>query len=253
MVRFLKRVMLVFLVGLLVGLSLNHNFNSDENSISVVNSLRGGGNSDSSQSVNSNPAFVRTPPGQGSKGSSGYNSQDLRPVDQEIPQRFGYRTALPGGKKLPDNPGGGGDYDSLGANNQDNEFDWGNFQNDPEMWSRYQGYCQDQSKKNQQCDLIEIESKIKEDSRLVKIAEAAGKDKKIQRDLNRLVEQLRLGNKSPGIGTNTLFKGVKEARARSGARIYFREKNGKIEILAKSNKSPKDQNDVIRILRKKYG
>ena len=101
--------------------------------------------------------------------------------------------------------------------------------------------------------MIEIESKIKEDSRLVKIAEAAGKDKKIQRDLNRLVEQLRLGNKSPGIGTNTLFKGVKEARARSGARIYFREKNGKIEILAKSNKSPKDQNDVIRILRKKYG
>ena len=44
MVRFLKRVMLVFLVGLLVGLSLNHNFNSDENSISVINSLRGGGN-----------------------------------------------------------------------------------------------------------------------------------------------------------------------------------------------------------------
>jgi hypothetical protein len=48
MVRFLKRVMLVFLLGLLVGLSLNHNsnpeFNLDDNSISVVNSLGRGGN-----------------------------------------------------------------------------------------------------------------------------------------------------------------------------------------------------------------
>jgi hypothetical protein len=100
--------------------------------------------------------------------------------------------------------------------------------------------------------LIEIESKIKEDSRLVKIAEAAGKDQKIQQDLNSLAEQLRLGNKSPGTGTKPLFKGVKEARARSEAQLYFREKNGKIEILVKSNKSPKDQKDVIRILRKKY-
>ena len=64
---------------------------------------------------------------------------------------------------------------------------------------------------------------------------------------------MRLGNKSPGTGTKTLFKGVKEARTRNGARLYFREKNGKIEILANSNKSTKDQNDVIRILRKKYG
>jgi hypothetical protein len=243
--------MLVFLFGLLVGLSLNHDsnteFNSDENSISVVNSLRGGGNSDSSQSSNSNAAFVRPTPG--SSGEQSFNSQDLRQVDQEIPQRFGYRTALSGSKKLPDNPGGG---DSWGANNQDNEFAWGNVQNDSEMWSKYQGYCQDQSKKKQQCDLIEIESKIKEDSRLVKIAEASGKDKKIQRDLNSLAEQLRLGNKSPGIGTKTLFKGVKEARARSGARLYFREKNGKIEILAKSDKVIKNQNAVIKILRNKY-
>ena len=95
------------------------------------------------------------------------------------------------------------------------------------MWSNYQEYCQDKSKKNQQCDLIEIESKIKKDSRLTGFAEDAGKDKKIQRDLNGLTEQLRLGNKSPGIGTKTLFKGVKEARARSGARVYFRKKKRK--------------------------
>jgi hypothetical protein len=100
-----------------------------------------------------------------------------------------------------------------------NEFAWGKCS---EVWSKYQEYCQDQSKK-------------------------------IQRDLNGLIEQLRLGNESPGIGTKTLFKGVKEARARSGARVYFRKKNGKIEILAKSNKNPKDQKAVIKILRKKYG
>ncbi len=45
---------------------------------------------------------------------------------------------------------------------------------------------------------------------------------------------------------------IKEARARSGARVYFRKRNGKIEILAKSNKDPKDQKAVIKILRKKY-
>jgi hypothetical protein len=48
MVRFFKRVVLVFLFGLLVLLSLNHNsnteFNSEENLIFVVDSLRGGGN-----------------------------------------------------------------------------------------------------------------------------------------------------------------------------------------------------------------
>lgn len=75
--------------------------------------------------------------------------------------------------------------------------------------------------------MIEIESKIKEDSLLIGFAEDAGKDKIIQRDLNSLTEQLRLGNESPGIGTKTLFKGVKEARARSGARVYFQKKKRK--------------------------
>jgi len=251
MVTFFKRLAIVFLFGLLVGLNLNNSynteFNSDESSITLLNSLRGGEKSDSNQFSNIKPAFVQTPPGQRSSGEESINSQDLI----EISPRFRYRTALPGGKKLPDNPGGG----SWGASNQDNEdeFAWKNVQKNPEVWSNYQEYCQYQSKKNQQCDLIEIESKIKEDSRLIGFAEDAGKDKKIQRDLNGLTEQLRLGNKSPGIGTKTLFKDVKEARARSGARVYFRKKNGKIEILAKSNKKLKDQKAVIKILRKKYG
>ena len=64
---------------------------------------------------------------------------------------------------------------------------------------------------------------------------------------------MRLGHDSPGMGTKTLFKGVKKARGRSGARVYFQKRNGKIEILAKSNKDPKNQEAVIKILRKKYG
>ena len=48
MTRLLKRIVIVFLFGLSVGLSLNNNsnseFNSNENSITFVNSLRGGGN-----------------------------------------------------------------------------------------------------------------------------------------------------------------------------------------------------------------
>ena len=48
MTRFLKRIVMVFLFGILVGLSLNNNlnseFNSNENSIIFVNSIRAGGN-----------------------------------------------------------------------------------------------------------------------------------------------------------------------------------------------------------------
>ena len=95
--------------------------------------------------------------------------------------------------------------------------------------------------------MIEIESKIKKDSSLVKFAEDAGTDETIQRDLNNLIEQLRLGNKSSGIGTVPLFNDVKEARSRNGARVYYRRRNGKIEILAKSNKKRRDQETVIKI------
>jgi hypothetical protein len=46
--KLLKRIVIVFLFGLLVGLSLNNNsnpeFHSEDNSITLVKSLRGGGN-----------------------------------------------------------------------------------------------------------------------------------------------------------------------------------------------------------------
>jgi len=252
--------MAVFLFGFLLGTiirpNLNPEFNLDESSISVVKSLRAGDSSDSNLSSNQNPAFVPQDPGQGSRGSSGersINSKDFRPIDPKIPSRFGYRTALSGNNKLPDNPSGSGSSSNPGStNNQDNELAWENTQNDPEIWTKYQNYCQEQSKKKQQCDLIEIESKIKDDTSLVKYPEIAGKNQKVQQDINNMIEQLRLGNRSPGIGTKTLFKNVKEARSRSGARVYFLKVNSKIQILAKSDKVIKNQDAVIKILRKKY-
>ena len=71
-----------------------------------------------------------------------------------------------------------------------------------------------------------------------------------QKDVNNLIEQLSSGNANPGIGTERVkgLKNVSEARARNEGRVYFREKDGKIEILAKSNKD--NQNNVIGILKK---
>ena len=63
-------------------------------------------------------------------------------------------------------------------------------------------------------------------------------------------KQLSLGNDNPGIGNRQVknLKNVSEARGRNEGRVYFREKDGKIEILAKSNKD--NQNKVIGILQK---
>jgi RHS repeat-associated protein len=95
-----------------------------------------------------------------------------------------------------------------------------------------------------------IRSSIDADNRLVKEAEAAGRSH--QDSLNRPVDQLAHGNMNPGIGTKRLFGSVLEARARDGARVYFRVRtDGIIEILAKSSKS--NQSRVISILEELYG
>ena len=108
----------MFLFGLSAGLRLNNNsnseFNSNESSITLVNSLRGSGKSESSQNI----AFVQTPPGQRYSGEQSINDQYLR----EMPTKIRYKTALSGGKKLPDNPGGGSSWN---GNNQDNEDEIG--------------------------------------------------------------------------------------------------------------------------------
>ena len=97
---------------------------------------------------------------------------------------------------------------------------------------------------------IEIVYRIKENTALTREAERMGKDQAAQKDVNNLIEQLSLGNDNPGIGNRRVkgLKNVSEARGRNEGRVYFREKDGKIEILAKSNKD--NQNKVIGILQK---
>ncbi len=105
----------------------------------------------------------------------------------------------------------------------------------------------------EQCELdenvkerkIEIVYRIKENPALVREAQRAGRDQDAQRSLNNLVEQLALGNRNPGIGTENVFKDVYELRGKNRARVYYREVDGKIEILGKSVKS--NQQKVINI------
>lgn len=56
---------------------------------------------------------------------------------------------------------------------------------------------------------------------------------------------------NPGVGTKHLFNGIYEARARDGARVYFRYVDDTIEIVGKSDKA--NQQEVINALRKAYG
>ena len=44
----------------------------------------------------------------------------------------------------------------------------------------------------------------------------------------------------------------KELRGDKGGRVYYRKVNGKIEILAKSNKVKREQDAVIKILKSTY-
>lgn len=99
--------------------------------------------------------------------------------------------------------------------------------------------------------LPKLPSRLKEVPALAKAAEKAGKDPRVQRDLDHLVEELAKGNKNPGLGNKHLFDGVQEARGRNGGRVYFRTGENGTEILGKSSKDNQEQ--VIKLLRDHYG
>jgi len=52
---------------------------------------------------------------------------------------------------------------------------------------------------------VGIVSRIKEETRLVKFAESARSNQKIQKQINEMIEKLRLGNEQCGKGSKTLF------------------------------------------------
>ena len=97
-----------------------------------------------------------------------------------------------------------------------------------EQESKTYDYDYQSKKKKQsaeQCELdakVEIVYRIKENPALAREAERAGRDQDAQRSINNLVEQLSLGNRNPGIGTENVFKDVYELRGKNRARVYYR-------------------------------
>ncbi|MEL7266806.1 MAG: RHS repeat-associated core domain-containing protein, partial [Planctomycetota bacterium] len=93
-------------------------------------------------------------------------------------------------------------------------------------------------------------SRISESPKLVRAAEEAGKS--VQKSIDKLTHELSRGNLNPGIGTKPIGKGISEARARDGARVYFRQlADGTTEILGKSNKA--NQSAVIAEILRLFG
>jgi hypothetical protein len=100
---------------------------------------------------------------------------------------------------------------------------------------------------------IEIVSKIKEDAGLVQVANEACKNADMQKDTNHLEEELAKGKNNPGIGRKSIGNGIIEHRGKNGGRLYVRESDSGIEILAKSGKKKSNQQFVINRLKEIYG
>lgn len=65
-------------------------------------------------------------------------------------------------------------------------------------------------------------------------------------------DELAKGNDNPGIHKRYLGNNVWEHRARKGGRLYTREIDDKVEILAKSGKKKSNQNFVIKRVKELY-
>jgi hypothetical protein len=115
------------------------------------------------------------------------------------------------------------------------------------------------NKSGEQCELdgnVKAEKnvvyRIKKDFSLVGAAKEACKNADVQKDVNHLEEQLVQRNENPGIGRKPICRGIIEHRGKNGGRLYVREADGVIEILAKSGKNKKNQQFVINRLKEIY-
>ena len=95
--------------------------------------------------------------------------------------------------------------------------------------------------------MTKVTSLVKSDIKLTKLAKETFEGNSILRtEANALIKQLSKGNLNPGIGTKNIGNNIFEARSRGGARVYFRNNNGGIEILGYSNKA--NQQTVIQAI-----
>ncbi|WP_449060996.1 polymorphic toxin-type HINT domain-containing protein [Planomonospora algeriensis] len=99
---------------------------------------------------------------------------------------------------------------------------------------------------------LTMSSAISKDPTLVKAAQQAGKNQKVQADLDSLYQQLSRGNMNPGLGSKALSgTDVTYARGRNGGRLFFRNVDGGIQIVGKSDKA--NESKVIARLKQLYG
>jgi hypothetical protein len=97
-----------------------------------------------------------------------------------------------------------------------------------------------------------MSSAIGDDALLVKSAEQAGRNETVQREMDNLFTQLSNGNMNPGIGTKALTgTDVSYARGANGARLFFRNVDGGIEVVGKADKG--NESRVIARLMQLYG
>ena len=97
----------------------------------------------------------------------------------------------------------------------------------------------------------QVKSRISDDPGLVKEAQKAAKNQRIQEEINHLIKEFLSGNSNPGIGSKNLFKDICYLRGRNGARVFYRITDNIVEILGKANKG--NEQTVINILKKLYG
>ena len=87
---------------------------------------------------------------------------------------------------------------------------------------------------------------------LVRAAKEAGRNEGVQREMDGLIAKLGQGNMNPGIANKFMTGlGINYARGRLGARVFFRNTQGGIEILAKASKD--NETRVWNELRRIYG
>ena len=227
--------------------NLNEKFNSLDKNNGKVILAKADGNSSPSTPPNrgAGPSnFPSSTTGAGARGT-GYT-----------PHRNPYRIPpkLNAGLNPAGGPGGPG-----GDDNPD-KFNKGSFA-DQSQKSKIldRDYHLNDAKKKKQCKLDKnvkakktVVYRIKEDLGLVRAAKEACKNAEVQKDVNHLQDQLVKGNKNPGIGSRHICKNVMEHRGNNGGRLYVREADGVVEILAKSGKNRKNQQFVINRLKEIY-
>ena len=97
-----------------------------------------------------------------------------------------------------------------------------------------------------------MSSAIGEDSFLTKAAQQAGRNQRVQQEMDGLFKQLSEGNMNPGLGSKSLAgTDVSYARGRNGARLFFRNVDGGVQIVGKADKG--NEVAVIKRLTGLYG